>query len=392
MLVNVLVRPLFLALPITVSILTLFASGCANTPKQIQNSPASEPIQQQMAAEKSPPEPQQDPAASAVTLQPTAPQQYTVVKGDTLWDISSKFLKQPWFWPEIWHVNPQVRNPHLIYPGDVITLFYIGGKPYIQVSGGPRIAVPGTQRLTPKIRTEALSSEDKQLPIQAIHQFMIRPRIVSKDEFAKAPYIVGSQDKRLIYGSGDLVYVRSLENASPGDRYSVYRKGSLLRDPVTGEILGLEAILLGDGEVIKSGSPTTVRLSALEREVLTGDRILPYEDSAKDWMFIPHRPSSAMNGTVISLFDAISQIGQYQIAVVNLGERDGIETGHVLAVSEGGREVRDPYVKRGGKKTVTLPDERSGMIMVFRVFDKLSYALIVDTTRPIRVGNTVSQP
>jgi hypothetical protein len=221
---------------------------------------------------------------------------------------------------------------------------------------------------------------------------MARPRIVSKDEFAKAPYIVGSQDNRLIYGSGDLVYVRSLENASPGDRYSVYRKGNLLRDPVTGELLGLEAILLGDGEVIKSGSPTTIRLSALEREVLTGDRILPYEDSAKDWMFIPHRPSSAMNGTVISLFDAISQIGQYQIAVVNLGERDGIETGHVLAVSEGGRAVRDPYVKRGGKKTVTLPDERSGMIMVFRVFDKLSYGLIVDTTRPIRVGNTVSQP
>ena len=246
MLVNVLVRPALFALPITISILTLFAGGCANTIKQPQKSPPPEPVAQAETVDISPTEPPQDPAPEAVAVKPTAPQQYTVAKGDTLWDISSKFLNQPWYWPEIWHVNPQVRNPHLIYPGDVLTLFYIGGKPYIQVSGGPRIAVTGTQRLSPKIRTEDLDSEDKQLPIQAIHQFIVRPRIVSRDEFAEAPYIVGSQDNRLIYGSGDLVYVRSLKNITPGDRFSVYRKGSLLRDPVTGEQLGLEVILLGD--------------------------------------------------------------------------------------------------------------------------------------------------
>lgn len=392
MLVNVLVCRKSLALPITVSILTLFASGCAHTNRQIENSPPPAAIEQPQTTKISPPPASDIPAPVEVEIQPTAPQHYTVEKGDTLWDIASKYLEQPWYWPEIWHVNSQIRNPHLIYPGDVLTLFYIGGKPHIQVSGGPRVAGSASQRLTPQIRTEALDDENQTLPIQAIHQFMVRPRIVSEEEFSQAPYIVGSRDNRLIYGSGDLVYVGSLNEVSAGDRFSVYRKGDILRDPVTGEPLGLEAILLGDAEVIRPGIPTTVRLSALEREVLTGDRLLPHEDTDKDRMFVPHRPSQALHGSVISLFDAISQIGQYQVLVINLGQRDGIETGHVLAVSEEGRSVRNPYVQGAGGKSIKLPAERNGMLMVFRVFDKVSYGLVMGATRAISIGNIVSQP
>ncbi|MCP4407230.1 MAG: LysM peptidoglycan-binding domain-containing protein [Gammaproteobacteria bacterium] len=348
--------------------------------------PAAQP--KQATAETTP-----DPTATlAVTLQPTAPQRHVVVEGDTLWDISLKFLKEPWYWPEIWHANPQVKNPHLIYPGDVLTLVYVDGKPKIQLSGGPRITAQNSQRISPQIRVKGLENRDKGLPIQAIHQFMVRPRILTKEELDTAPYIVGSQDKRLIYGMEDIVYARKLGAASEGNRYSIYRPGKPLHDPNTKELLGYEALLVGSATVLKSGNPATVQLMRMDREALLGDRLLPFDDKDKDRSFQPHPPANSIDGTVISLFDAISQIGQYQVAVINLGTRDGIEKGHVLAISEAGRQVHDPFAIDNTKNKLALPDERSGIMMLFRVFEKLSYGLIMDATRPIRVGNTVHQP
>ncbi|MGI9304367.1 MAG: LysM peptidoglycan-binding domain-containing protein [Gammaproteobacteria bacterium] len=368
-----LMRPASTTLPVAIGILALLAAGCASAPEEeiIIDQPTEqiEPVVTPAPA----PEP-------IVALQPRAPETYVVQPGDTLWDISSKFLRDPWYWPEIWIVNEQVRNPHLIYPGDVLTLYFgTDGQPYLQ----------RTARLSPSIRTEGLTGE-RQLPIQAIRQFIIRPRVVTEEQLEAAPYIIGSQDRRLIYGSGDQVYVRKLPEQA-AERYSVFRAGDPLVDPRSGEVLGFEAIQVADADVQRLGDPATVRLREAEREALTGDRLLPL-DQDEDRAFIPRPPDSEVDGTVVSLFDAISQVGQYQVAVINLGERDGIDKGHVLAVFEAGRTVNDPFASGDLSKRVTLPDERTGVMMVFRPFEKVSYALIMEATRPIHRGDVVRTP
>ena len=324
-----------------------------------------------------------------VEFRSSAPQQYTVVPGDTLWDLSNRFLVQPWYWPEIWYVNPQVENPHLIYPGDVLSIFYVGGKPYLTVGGGPRIA--GAERLSPQVRSEDINSSAYGIPIHAIQQFIIRPRVVSEETLNAAPYIVGSQEERLAFGSGDRVYVRGFEG-DPDGRYTVFRKGGALLDPKSGELLGYEAIMVGDGNIVRKGDPATFDLSQTKREALRGDRLLPVNFSDQDTEFVPHAPNSAMHGTIISLFDAISQVGAFQVVALNLGHRDGIEKGHVLAVNQAGRVIADPFERPGSLVDVQFPEENAGIAMVFRIFEKVSYALIMETSRPLQIGDSVAAP
>lgn len=378
-------------LSFSLSILALIGSGCASTPQ-----PAP-PVAEQPVAETMPvvEAPQPAPAVE-VALRPSAPQEYVVKKGDTLWDIASTFLRDPWYWPEIWHVNPQIANPHLIYPGDVITLFYIGGRPYLGVNGGPRVeagaAAPAglpTERLSPQVRVEALDRGLTEVPVQAIRQFIVRPRVVTEEVLKRAPYIVDSQDRRLIYGAGDQVYVRGLQRSEEALRFSVFRPGKQLRDPKTNELLGYEAVHVGDATVVALGETSTVVLTDTVREALRGDRLLPIEEDF-DRNFIPHAPETDARGSVISLFDAISQIGQNQVAVINLGARDGMEKGHVLSILQAGRTVRDSFGR--AQEKLVLPEERTGLMMVFRTFDKVSYALIMESTRPIEVGDAVERP
>ncbi len=324
-----------------------------------------------------------------VEFRASAPEQYTVVPGDTLWDLSNRFLVEPWYWPEIWYVNPQIKNPHLIYPGDVITLFYVGGKPYLTVGGGPRIA--GAERLSPQIRSEDIDASAYGIPIQAIQQFIIRPQVVSEEVLEAAPYIVGSQEERLAFGSGDRVYVRGLD-ANTQDKYTVFRAGDALYDPKTEELLGYEAIMVGDGEIIRLDDPATFDLAETKREALRGDRLLPIDFSDIDTEFVPHAPSNEVYGYVISLFDAITQVGTFQVITLNLGNRNGIEKGHVLAVNQAGRVIQDPFEKPGSLVDVQLPEETAGVAMVFRTYEKVSYALIMDTSRPIQVGDSVVNP
>ncbi len=324
-----------------------------------------------------------------VEFRASAPEQYTVVPGDTLWDLSSRFLVQPWYWPEIWYVNPQIQNPHLIYPGDVITLFYVGGKPYLTVGGGPRIA--GAERLSPKVRSEDIDQSIYSIPIQAIQQFIIRPRIVSEETLKNAPYIVGSQEERLAFGAGDRVYIRGLDE-NTHNKFSVFRPGDAFYDPKTEELLGYEAIMVGDGEIVRLDDPATFDLSQTQREALRGDRLLPIDFSDLDTEFVPHAPSEEMYGSIISLFDAISQVGTFQVVTLNLGDRDGIEKGHVLAVNQAGRVIADPFEKPGSLVDVQLPEENAGVAMVFRTYEKVSYALIMETTRPIQIGDSVVNP
>ena len=367
--------------------------GCTATPEKTTPVTTSEPTAQEFPVETPANRDDQFTPKPVIQIKPTAPKQYVVQQGDTLWDISNKFLKDPWVWPEIWYVNPQIRNPHLIYPGDVISLFYLEGRPYVKVSDGPRVrSAPSKTRLSPKIRINELDQKDNVLPVQAIRQFIIRPKVVTKDQLENAPYIVGSEDNSLIYGAGDIVYVRNLEQSSLDNRYSIFRAGKALRDPATEELLGYEAIPVGDVSLLKRDEPATMKLTRTEREALLGDRLMPFDSMDEDRTFFPRAPSKQVAGTVISLADAISQIGIFQVAIINLGTRDGIEKGHVLAIFESGRVIPDPYAKASLKQKVTLPDQRAGVMMVFRAFYKVSYALIMDANRPIRIGNTVRTP
>lgn len=322
-------------------------------------------------------------------LQPSAPKTYIVKKGDTLWGIAKRFLKNPWYWPEIWHSNPDIKNPHLIYPGDVISLYYVNGKPRLGIN---MTKVPGSSRLQPKIRTYPLNEKDLGIAIQTIRPFLIRPQVVTEEVLASAPHVLDSRDERLIYGSGDRIYVTGLDDARPGQRFSVFRPGDALHDPETGEPLGYEAIHASDGEVVRGGDPATVVLQESVREVLRGDRLLPLDAGPQGFYFIPHAPAPGVRGQIISLFDALSQVAQYQIAVVNLGQRDGIEPGHVFEVLQAGRTVRDQFDGKRGDTEVTLPDESSGLMMVFRTFDKVSYGLIMESSHPMRIGDAVAAP
>jgi nucleoid-associated protein YgaU len=378
-----------LSLSVLCCILALFGSGCASAPElePAAPTPAAQPRPAPQPVAQPAPPPREEP----VEVQPTAPQQYVVVEGDTLWDISTRFLKDPWFWPEIWHVNPQVANPHLIFPGDVLTLYYVDGRPYISITGGPR--VPSgleTTRLSPQIRVEPLDAAREQVPVQTIRNFLIQPRVVPREVLESAPYIVDSQDQRLAYGRDDRVYVRNLDPATASPRYSVFRQGKALRDPESREILGYEAIHIGEASLVALDDISTVVLTNTVREAFRGDRLLPIEEDRHT--YYPRAPQPGTNGTIISLFDALSQVAQNQVAVINLGNQQGLEKGHVLAIYQAGRTVRDPFARRLGSETITLPEERTGVMLVFKTFDQVSYGLIMESTRPIEVGDAVRNP
>ena len=388
-------------------IMSLFISACTVTPTQESTVAAEQPAEPVEAVEATAvtqvtevdvqteelPTP---PAENDAELLASAPEQYIVQKGDTLWGISSKFLQNPWYWPEIWYMNPQVQNPHLIYPGDVINVFYVGGRPYLTVER-PYLnqgdsGVSGVERLSPQVRSEAIEVTEKIIPIQAIEQFLIRPQIVDEYTLESAPHIVGSKDNRIIYGANDSVYVRDSEGFEVGDAYSVYRKGEEFIDPVSGELLGYQATHIADGEVTEGGNPATVYISKAEREVMRGDRLISLEVSDSDSAFRPQPPSSAISGEVIYLFDAITQVGTYQIVVTNLGDRNGIEKGNVVNINHAGRVVEDRFADRNQEKEVKLPDAPAADAIIFRTFDKLSYAFILDAQRPIKVGDIVTNP
>jgi LysM repeat protein len=377
----------------------LALAACSTTPEQSQpvTAPAPEPTSEPEAQAVAPPpaEPAETVPAPESRMREVHPQKYVVQKGDTLWDISTKFLRDPWVWPEIWYNNTQVANPHLIYPGDVLTIIYVDGRPRVQVSergpAAPRYTEGGAPvvKLSPQVRTEDLSKAIPTIPIEAIQQLLVQTLVVDKKTMEDAPYIVSSVDNRLINATGDRVYVAGLQETGRG-RYSVYRPQSPLRDTETGNILGYEAVYVGDGTLLEAGEPATLLLTKTVREALRDDRVAPADVGGIDRDFFPRPPSTAIEGRVISLFDAISQIGTYQVAVVNRGTNDGLEVGHLLALERAGEIIPDPKSKN--KETITLPDVRSGLMMVIKSFDKVSYGLVMEATRAIRVDDYARTP
>ncbi|ROR34254.1 LysM peptidoglycan-binding domain-containing protein [Inmirania thermothiophila] len=326
-------------------------------------------------------------AGDAVALRDGHPERYVVRRGDTLWDIASRFLRDPWRWPDIWHINPQIANPHLIYPGDEILLsFDAEGRPQLTVRRGRP-----TVKLSPRVRATPLREAIPPIPFEAVRQFLDESRVVlSREELERAPYIVESLDGHLVNGSGNRIYVRSIP---PTDRlrYGVYRPGRTFTDPDTGEILGHEALFVGTAALQRVGDPATLVLTHTVREALIGDRLLPVGEERSADTFYPHAPPRGTRGRIIAVVDGVSQIGQYQVVVLDLGRTDGIEAGHVLAVHRAGGTVRD-VVSPEPRETVRLPDERSGLVMVFRPFERVSYALVMEAERPIHVLDPVTAP
>ena len=324
-------------------------------------------------------------AADDIVLKEQHPQRYVVKKGDTLWDIAARFLRDPWRWPDIWYVNPQIENPHLIYPGDQVELTYKDGKPQLTLrrGGGRR-----TVKLSPQVRREPLQRGIPTIPMDAIRQFLGRPGVVTDRQLEQSPYIVSSEDKHLVMGKGDHIYVSGIV---PGGatRYRIIRPGETYADPDSGEVLGHESIYVGEAVVERFGDPAVLRLTHSDREALTADRLLPAESEPMLDNFVPHAPEGDLQGRIIDVVDGVSRIGQYQTVVLNKGERDGLEEGHVLGVYRAGDTIRDPVER---DREVTLPDVEAGYVFVFRTFDRVSYALVMKAVRDMRIHDMVRNP
>jgi len=321
---------------------------------------------------------------SVIPIAPTAPERYVVVKGDTLWDISAKFLTDPWYWPEIWYVNPQVENPHLIYPGDVLALTWVDGRPRLVLERG------GAVRMSPRVREHPLSEAIHAIPWEVVEAFMSKPTVLAKEQVENAPYVVASSDRRIIAAIGDDVFARRLEKARAAQSFLIYRVDAKLKDPDDGDVLGYQGIYSGTGEVTQAGDPTTLRLIRSTRETMDGDILLPDTiDLGMD--FIPRPPSRDIEGTIMAVVDGHLAFGEYQVVVINRGSRHGLEPGNVLSVWEHGKEIKDETKYRESRK-VTLPDQRTGEFMVFKTWDRMSYGLLLDSTREMHVGDAVRNP
>ncbi len=310
-----------------------------------------------------------------------------VERGDTLWDIAAMFLRDPWYWPEIWQVNPQVDNPHLIFPGDVLTLTYVDGSPRIELErGGER----GVRRLSPRIRREPLEEAIQTVPFEAVRAFLARPAILQKDQLDSLPYVFRHPDG-LLGSSGQDVYVRGTD-AGPGSVFNVVHVGDELVDPDDGTVLGYEGIFVAEARVRRGGDPATARLTESEREAIVGD-LLVAEDELEPMTFLPRAPETDVEGRIIDVVEGLSLIGQYQVVALNRGAGHGLEPGHVLRVFRTGEVVDDSLARgRSLSKKVRLPDEPAGTMMIFRTFDRMSYGLIMEATRPIAVLDTVRNP
>lgn len=327
--------------------------------------------------------------SQAAELAPNHPEFHVVQPGDTLWDISQKFLKSPWLWPEIWHVNEQVENPHLIFPGDILALVYVDGQPRIMKTNR---YPDGTVKLSPKVRELTAEQAITTIPLDAIYPFLTSAQVVSEQELDDAPYVVGSDSERLLAAENNKVYVRGIIDPA-AEKYTFFRKGDTYVDPETKEILGIEAIHVAEGKKIQPGDPSVMLLKKSSIELRVGDRAWPTNDEQLRPTYFPRAPESFEGGQIISVYEGVEKIGQYDVVVINRGERNNMQVGHVLSIYQRGKRIKDPEAKRRGMEGyVTLPDELAGRLMIFRTFEKVSLALVLKASRTIHVLDKVKMP
>ena len=368
--------------------------------------------------------------AGAVELRPDHPERYTVKVGDTLWSIASRYLDAPWRWRDIWQENPGVANPNLIYPGDVLTVTYHGGQPRVRVEGGMRVV-----RLEPRVRSEQLDAAIPTIPVSAIGPFLSRPVVANEKQIDAAPYVVGFPDDRAVAGVGDTIFVRSIF-AEPGTRWEILRPGKEFLDYETGEPLGFEAAYVGSAELVQSGDPATLTITRMTQQSMPGDRLRPAEDEKAIRAFLPRPVTDASSGHVIAVLNGVSQIGQYDVVVIDRGTDNDVQVGDVFGVYRGGDVKQDkvkarkdewnwrnespldadfwygdwevtgwrrnqlsdnaplPLHVEARKKTddYVVPFWPAGTAMVFRSFPRVSFALIMSARAALHVGNPVSAP
>ncbi len=334
-------------------------------------------------------------AAGQATLAPNHPDSYVVVKGDTLWDIAGRFLVEPWRWPDVWQANPQIENPHLIYPGDVLTLSFIDGKPQITLNRGTAIEqnsdlAGSVVKLSPRVRSSEIPKAIPAIPLDAIQQFLSRPYVADKAQLDNAPYVVDFADEHIAGGAGNRAYVREIQD-DQHRKFDVVRPGGPYKDAITGEILGYEAQFVATAVLQHTGDPATVMLETSEMEVVKGDRLIPAIEDKFITTFFPKPPQREVLGSIISVLNGVSQIGQYNIVVVDRGETDGLEVGTVLAIDQNGEVVRD-IVTPNSADTVKLPDERAGTLMIFRTFPRVSFGLVMEASKALHVNDRVHNP
>lgn len=360
---------------------------------------------------------------AAPELQDNPPERYVVIKGDTLWGISKRYLKNPWRWPDLWGMNKEeVRNPHLIYPGNVLVLDLSGGQPRLRLEGdgpgglaeaGKGTGVGTTVKLKPKVRSQQLSGAAvTSISAAVIEPFLNRPLIVDPEQFQQAPRIVATPETRVLVADGDLAYVEGIAKDAP-PLWQIYRPSKPLIDPATNETLGYEVLYVGDAQVRDYGDISTVRILRARQEVGVGDRLVmaPPSDILA---YVPRAAPAKLDGKILSAPDTvITEIGQQQVIVLNMGARNGVETGQVFALYRSGlsskprqlpsstsndphrREivtVQSEYTRANDQVAINIPDERYGVAFVFRVFEKVSYALIMNASRPANVLDRAKAP
>jgi hypothetical protein len=363
------------------------AAGCASTsssgavmapppaaapqPADAGSAPASvEPLADTTQASES---------AAGLSLRHDAPLRYVVKKGDPLWGLAGYYLHDPWQWPDLWYANPQIRNPHLIYPGERLTL--------VRVNGRTRLALENTERLSPQVREESLEQAIPAIPMDAIREFLRGPRVVTKEQSRSSPYVVAFTDDHVVGGQANGIFAKGLAPGAAGP-WSVVRIGQAYKDPDTGEVLGYEALPDGEAELRQKGEPATLMLTRSNEEVLVGDRLLPLEQEDYQAAFYPHPPLGKVDGHIISVYGGIGEIAQYQIVTLDRGRSNGLDPGTVLSIFRVLGTAPDPY----GTGVVKLPDQVAGMVLVFKVTERLSYALVMSDNRPVHVLDKVRNP
>lgn len=370
----------------------------------------------------------------ALDLRSDAPDTYVVQPGDTLWSIAGRFLEDPWRWGEVWRGN-DLSNPDLIYPGDVLRVSMRDGRPSIAVDesgeqpmgsrGGARVV-----KLSPRVRVSALKEPVPTIPIASVAPFLTQPYVADTDQVRRAPYVVGFPEERIVAGVGDSIYVRRIDHAT-NQRFQILRPGDTLRDPETNETLGHLAVFVATAELQRTGDPAKLQVVRSEREVAIGDRVIAASLEEPLSNFFPRPAPAGMRGRILSVLNGVSQIGQFDVVVINKGLRDGVERGNVLEVFQGGGKERDRVLAGGSdfnwrdesplstefwyganakifrwrsdpfppavdvrfpRASYVEPYERSGALMVFRPFDRVSFALVLEATRPMRVEDRIAAP
>ena len=353
---------------------------------------------------------QADPDRSmSVPIAADAPERYVVKRGDTLWDISAMYLEDPWYWPEIWYVNPSIANPHLIYPGDVLYFSYVDGKPRVSLER------TDTVRLSPEVRSSPLDGAIRAIPYDVLMNFAGRPSLLEKDQVKQAPYVVGMRDRHLVGTELNEVYGRGLVKPAPGSRYSVVNVGEELRDPDDGDLLGYMGHFAGVGEVLANTGAVVpgkesifdmkreeelahLRLSEVSREVMQGDKLFPAVVEVGEDFVISLPKDEQVLGQVVAIVDGVHVGGKYQVVAINRGKKHGLQPGNALGVFHRGEQIRDRYDRTNWSAwtanydKVRLPDERSATIMVFKVYGRMSYGLVMESSQVVRRGDFIAHP